>query len=59
MTDAPTLINGTLQWPINYDAPWLCNYDEDCARMLGDSVVAKCSDLLSVGLDPSLDAPET
>ena len=44
MTDAPTLVNGTTneyEWPINFDAPWLCSTDSDCERMLGNGVAHK------------------
>ena len=62
MTDAPTLVNGTTneyEWPINFDAPWLCSTDSDCERMLGNGVAHKCSDLLSQGLPLEIDKPWT
>ncbi len=59
MTTQPTLkFNSTdYEWPINYDAPYLCNVDDDCARQLGDGVVAKCGQLMDYGLPLELDKP--
>ena len=57
MTLEPTLIfNSTAyEWPINYDAQYLCNVDADCARQLGEGVVAKCGQLMDYGLPLELD----
>jgi voltage-dependent calcium channel L type alpha-1D len=60
MTEKPTLIfNSTeYEWPINYDAAYLCNVDEDCARQLGDGVVAKCGQLQDYGIPLAQDKPD-
>jgi len=46
-------------WDINYDAPWLCLTDDDCAKMLPNSDVHKCGELIDYGMPISIDKPET
>lgn len=55
MTEEPVMLDGVMQWPINFDAEWLCSTDADCARMLGAGVLAKCGALIEYGLPLTTD----
>ena len=46
-----------LHWPINYDVEWLCRSDEDCARWVDASAVAKCGALVDFGIPIERDKP--
>jgi len=46
-----------LYWPINFDVPWLCQQDSDCAKWLGDDDVIKCGALIDEKLPIGRDAP--
>lgn len=35
-----------LYWPINFDVPWLCQEDADCAKWLSEDDVIKCGALI-------------
>jgi hypothetical protein len=45
------------EWPINFNAEWLCSTDSDCERMLGDGVPHKCGELIEYGIPIEKDEP--
>ena len=51
--DDPTV----LYWPINYDMPWLCSTDADCAKWLSDGDVLKCGALVDYDIPIERDLP--
>ena len=61
LTEAPVLMfNSTTEyeWPINFDVPWLCQTDEDCAKWTNTGQVNKCGQLVDFKIPIERDHPE-
>jgi hypothetical protein len=47
-----------LYWPINWNVPWLCNTDDDCAAWLPEGDVMKCGRLVDYKIPIERDHPD-